>query len=133
LDDVKHELFSYSLAKPGRSEDSLWIHPAVHTWSRKRLNKDKKKWKAQKAVILIGRLASSDEQTPDIQAIERRLMPHVQLCFKHICHSGYLDDIQTGPVRDVFGVIRWMAYALRINNQWVKNMFDMTKRLARVL
>jgi tetratricopeptide (TPR) repeat protein len=107
----------------------------VHRWSRERLNRDERKRKARKAVILTGRLlvVSSDGPTPDSQAVEKKLMPHVQLCFKHICHSGYLDDIQTGSVRDVLDMIRRMAYALQINNQSIKIIFDMTKRLARVL
>ena len=77
-------LFSYSMAKR-KQDDSFYIHPLIHLWARDRegIDSQKSEAKRREAFLLIASNLTQ-RNTPEDWALERRMMPHIDILGEHV-------------------------------------------------
>ena len=88
-------LFSYSMAKR-KQDDSFYIHPLIHIWARDRegIDSQKSEAKRREAFLLIASNLTQRE-TPEGWALERRMMPHINILGEHVKKGLEMDLVGT--------------------------------------
>ncbi|KAL7274184.1 hypothetical protein RUND412_002924 [Rhizina undulata] len=101
LENALGELFTLSLAKRKNSNDSFWIHPLVHTWTRERIIDDEMRQRnAEQALTLIASAIPGPEhqRSSDESIFERRILNQLRACQDNI--SRYFSGSDNRKVFD---------------------------------
>jgi tetratricopeptide (TPR) repeat protein len=85
-------LRNYSLVEEITGTTSYATHPVVHQWTRNSQGKHSEKKLMQLAVVVVGQGAPLDD-IPNYYALQRRLLPHAQVCFKHVVGTKVFDRL----------------------------------------
>jgi tetratricopeptide (TPR) repeat protein len=85
-------LRNYSLVEEITGTTSYATHPVVHQWTRNSQGKHFEKKLMQLAVVVVGQGAPLDD-IPNYYALQRRLLPHAQVCFKHVVGTKVFDRL----------------------------------------
>ena len=88
VDDAIREIFALSLAKR-KDDDTIWVHPLVHSWSRERLDQSNKRRKAFRAISLVAASVSVSNggRKEENWVKERVFLPHIRKSVHYICHD----------------------------------------------
>lgn len=74
-------LCNYSLVEDMQDVASYTTHPVVHTWSSHIQDRNQRLKLGQLAVIIVG-VAVPQYSTREYSSLQRRLLPHAQVCSK---------------------------------------------------
>ncbi|KAH8727372.1 P-loop containing nucleoside triphosphate hydrolase protein [Phaeosphaeriaceae sp. PMI808] len=98
-------LRNYSLIEAVEDTTSYATHPVVHRWAYHYRGKDSKVKLSQLAVIAVG-MAVPYNSTKEYSAMQRRLLPHAQVCSRWVIQSQAWqgDRIDKGDGKDVMGL-----------------------------
>ncbi|KAL7272029.1 hypothetical protein RUND412_005187 [Rhizina undulata] len=89
-------LYTFSMAKPKDSSDSLYVHPLVHTWARDRNDVITRRKFAEEAILLVAAAVSNEEdrKSPDHWQFERRILNHLKVSQDNI-HKNFRGSTKT--------------------------------------
>jgi tetratricopeptide (TPR) repeat protein len=85
-------LRNYSLVEEITGTTSYATHPVVHQWTRHSQGRQFERELRQLAVVVVGRGASGCDVS-NYYALQRRLLPHAQVCFKHVVGTEVFDRL----------------------------------------
>ncbi|KAL7270904.1 hypothetical protein RUND412_006376 [Rhizina undulata] len=80
LEKAMGDFFTFSLVKRKDSEDSFWIHPLVHTWTRERVNSiPERRQNAENAIALVTStiVTNENKRSPADWIFARRILSHI--------------------------------------------------------
>jgi tetratricopeptide (TPR) repeat protein len=91
-------LRSYSLVEEVVESNSHATHPVVHQWARHSQGRDFETKLSRLAVIIVG-LNVPDQSVGDYP-LQRRLLPHAQVCSRHILETKAFDHLEVAQDTD---------------------------------
>ncbi|KAL7269124.1 hypothetical protein RUND412_008222 [Rhizina undulata] len=109
LENALGELFAYSLAKRKNSNDSFWIHPLVHMWTREHIDGEMLLQNAEHALTLVTSVIPGPEhnlnlplslpaykRSSDDLIFERRILSHLRACQEILAYAnlGFYDQAE---------------------------------------
>jgi tetratricopeptide (TPR) repeat protein len=92
-------LRNYSLVEEITGTKSYATHPVVHQWTRRSQGRQFETELSQLAVVVVG-LGVPYRYDLDYYTLQRRLLPHAQVCFKHVVETKVCDRLGAGEDAD---------------------------------
>jgi tetratricopeptide (TPR) repeat protein len=85
-------LRNYSLVEEITGTTSYATHPVVHQWTRYSQGTHFETDLMQLAIVVVGQCVPHHHEL-DYYALQRRLLPHAQVCFKHVVETNVFDRL----------------------------------------
>jgi tetratricopeptide (TPR) repeat protein len=95
-------LRNYSLIEETTGTTSYATHPVVHQWTRNSQGRQFETELSQLALVVVGRDVPL-RNAPDYYTLQRRLLPHAQVCFNHVVETKAFDRLgaEEGHDKDI--------------------------------
>jgi tetratricopeptide (TPR) repeat protein len=109
-------LRNYSLVEEITGTTSYATHPVVHQWTRNSQGRHFEKELLHLAIVVIGRSVPDDTEL-DSYALQRRLLPHAQVCFKQVVETKVFDHlkVEDGADEDLDQREEQLAFLFALN------------------